>query len=257
MRRTKQVLRTTAATVRNLCLHRRPRSSGEVLQVALQTARAIHRCDEAALRREASRWPALAKYVVDDGASVRVGATKAVQKLLGEALTAPDALASHRRPGAEVSSGARRSEQCGHMTKAMAANVLLRPAQRRWYGLWVPHMRRQWLGRVMPPGDEQEEAAGGQAADARMSDAAESNRALRDHWGPIFAERPIDEDLADELIRRHVHPAEGHSVMPPTTTMIRATLRRQRDTAPGLDGLSYSAWRAGGRDAAEALRRVI
>lgn len=223
----------------------------------MQTARAIHRCDAVALRREARRWPALAKHILDDGETVRVRDAKAVHKLLREAFTTPDALLSHRKPGAESGSGARGNGQGQRMSKATAANILLRPAQRRWFGLWVPHMRRQWLGRVLPPREARGVDAENRVDAERGEEESESRRALCDHWGPIFAERHVDEELADSLIRRHVHPAEGHSIEPPTTTMIRATLRRLRDTAPGLDGLPYSSWRAGGREAAEALRRVI
>lgn len=84
----------------------------------------------------------------------------------------------------------------------------------------------------------------------------DSRCAWRDFWAPVFAARPIDEKAADDPIRRDIRPTGGRDISS-TTTTIRATLRRLRDTAPGLDGLPYSAWRSGGRDAANTLRCTL
>lgn len=221
MRRTRHVLRTEAAGVRNTCLNRKPRSGSEATQLALQAARAIHRCDFQALRREAARWPALATLLDDDGTTIHTSNERAVHKLLGAAITDPDSLAHQRMPGATAGGGARRAPTGGGMTKFAVASVLLRSAPRRWFRLWVPHVRRQWPGHMLPEPDAT--IIGGAPTDdeRRLQRPTDSRRTLPDFWAPVFA--AIDERRADDLIRRHIRPSGGRDIPPPTTmTTIRA-----------------------------------
>lgn len=151
VRRTRQGLRAEAAVVRNECLHKRPRTNGEVTQAALQAARAIHRHDEQALRRETARWPALAQRY-DDWGSLRLRSTDTLHRLPGATIADPASLAPQRRPSAdERRKTQRRPDADGAMTRAAAASVMLRPAAKRWFQLWVPHLRRQWLGQTQDP----------------------------------------------------------------------------------------------------------
>lgn len=118
--------------VRHACLCRRPKADGEVAQVARQAARAIHRGDDDALRREPARWPALASLCDDSPGALRITNRAALHKLLGAAITDPAALTPTRRPGTADGPQRRVTTDSGHrMSKTAASNVLLRPVVRR------------------------------------------------------------------------------------------------------------------------------
>lgn len=115
---------------------------------------------------------------------------------------------------------------------------------RRWHQLWVPHLRRQWIGQILP---EPGATAIGDANDERdANDDASSNirRALQ--RAPNFSASTIDNVEADQLVGSHIMPMGGEPIMPPDTAAVRTALRKVRDTAAGPDGLPYSAWRPGG-----------
>lgn len=147
LRRTRQAIGAEGAAVRNICMQRQPRSNGEITQAGLQAARAAHRGDATAFRRELQRWPALRRTADDSDGSIHINDDDAFHRLIGAAIADPASLTPARRPGQAAASapgpdGAPRRR----------APLLQRPAMRRWMALWLPHLRRQSIAQILPDG---------------------------------------------------------------------------------------------------------
>lgn len=236
VRRTRQILRAEAAVVRHACLSRRPRTEGEVVQQALQVARAVHHRDDGAIQREKERWPALARLFDDTCDPTRPRSSTALHRLLGKAISDLAALTPQQTPTEPRGRPSRNAKRQPRLTKTAQHNVMLRPAVKRWHKLWVPHLRRQWIVQILPePGVT---CTGKDDADHVSQDDGSTTirRALQRYCAPIFRASTIDETAADQLVGAHIRPLGGD----------RAALHKARDTATGPDGLPYSAWRAGG-----------
>lgn len=132
LRRTKQAIRSAAATTRARCLRRRPTTPREYTMLGLQLARALARNDMAMTRKVAQTWPAaLATIETIDGVT-RVTDLAALTKLIGTAIADPTTLAT---PAGGTTTPADRRRNATRYDE--------RSAKRRWVRLWVPHMQRQ------------------------------------------------------------------------------------------------------------------
>ena len=71
---------------------------------------------------------------------------------------------------------------------------------------------------------------------------------LRQHWEPVFsfAHASFDPAAAESFLNEWGGRFDFQDSHLPDSAAIAASLRHARDTAPGPDGLPYSAWRAGG-----------
>lgn len=76
--------------------------------------------------------------------------------------------------------------------------------------------------------------------------------AIRKHWAPVFTAPIGDLAVARRLLAQHAVPWDCEFAAPLAQDFERR-LRRAPNSAPGLDGLGYEAWPAGGALAAETL----
>lgn len=225
--------------------------------MALQVARAVHHDDTTALRREAARWPALARLCSDPTGQPQVRNADELNKLLGKALTSPSTLTAQQRPRPTNGPATGRTARPTPTHGAPARNVMLRPAVRRWHQLWLPHLRRQWIGRILPEPGSTATDANNAGTNASADATTNVRRALQRYWALVFSARQIDESEARRLVDEHIKPIGGEPILPPGNAAVSAALRKARDTAPGPDGLLYSSWRAGGGETATVLRRTL
>jgi endonuclease/exonuclease/phosphatase family metal-dependent hydrolase len=91
---------------------------------------------------------------------------------------------------------------------------------------------------------------------ALLSSAVDMSRALQAHWQGVFDSKPICSDTADLLIGRLAIPKLGLLVLPSPDAVARH-IRSLRDSAPGPDGIPYSAWLAAGALGAQSIYDVI
>lgn len=134
---------------------------------------------------------------------------------------------------------------------------MLRPAVRRWHQLWLPHLRRQWIGQILPEAGSTATDDNDAGTDANADSTTSVRRALQRYWAPVFSAKRIDVSEARRLVDEHIKPVGGAPILPPRNVAVRAALSKARDTAPGPDGLPYSSWRAGGEESATVLRRTL
>ena len=81
--------------------------------------------------------------------------------------------------------------------------------------------------------------------------------ALGDAWAKTFAQdKPIDETLAENVAIRFASKIEIPDFAPPSSAFIGFFLRRAQDSAPGVDGIPYSAWFRSGPDGWRLLHQV-
>lgn len=90
--RTRQAIRSAAATARNAALLHPPRRPHELRQTAVQTIRALHRRDAYTLRRELDRWPAIRPHVHVAGGAIRITDEAKLYDSLGKAALDPVAM---------------------------------------------------------------------------------------------------------------------------------------------------------------------
>ena len=64
---------------------------------------------------------------------------------------------------------------------------------------------------------------------------------LREHWAPVFTKKNTSPRSMEELLA-HVAPAPGDVQWCLPFEEFAEAARRQGDSAPGPDGLPYSAW---------------
>lgn len=91
---------------------------------------------------------------------------------------------------------------------------------------------------------------------ALLTSSADMSRVLRGHWQGVFDEKPICNDTADSLIDHLAAPDLALLVLPPPDAVARY-IRSMRDSAPGPDGIPYSAWKATGVIGAQSIRDVL
>lgn len=120
----------------------------------------------------------------------------------------------------------------------------------KWQRLWVPHMQRQWLGRIVADDALDDDGS------APQDDARDIREALTRHWGPAFTPTVTDSDTTDADIRRYTTPISGINYRPPDAERFRTILRRCKDGPPGPDGIPYSGWRWAGFRAHSLLARL-
>ena len=79
---------------------------------------------------------------------------------------------------------------------------------------------------------------------------------LRDSWAPTFSAKPFDSELASRVLAQYATTWDFSGVSPPCLEYFEAALLNVRPSAPGPDGLPYSAWTAAGRSGAVTLHLV-
>jgi hypothetical protein len=84
----------------------------------------------------------------------------------------------------------------------------------------------------------------------------ESAEALRAHWAPVFKHKAVDVASQDVLLQ-FVPTVDGSAATIPSIDDLVKFLGKRSDSAPGPDGLRYSAWRAAGPVAVESLHSVF
>lgn len=140
-----------------------------------------------------------------------------------------------------------------------------RAAHKRWLQLWVPHLQRQWLARVLDHGDDDDDQAGPRRADdATATDLDEGHaviaptteRILRDYWAPRFRMPRINTRLADAMTRVFIPPVQCSTWRIPRTSDVASALHAARDSAPSPDGIPYTGWRQAGHDGHRVLARL-
>ena len=114
--------------------------------------------------------------------------------------------------------------------------------------LWTPFGKRLALKAVVrDPWDGQARGPPG-----LVSEPAEMNAELARHWGSVFGGAPTSEAVGAPFISTWVR-VPAAQVIPPDHSTYEEVLRCAHDSAPGRDGLCYSAWRAGGSVAIQTL----
>lgn len=151
----------------------------------------------------------------------------ALNGLLGRAVTSPDSFF-----GDEKAAIPRAGRPGGH-----------RHGQRglldRWMKLWVPHLQRQWLAKIIPADDDDDCRNPDSRTDAD-SDAAQPHKTERDsvrtalaqYWGATFRPRPTDREASKQLAAQHVRPLPDQEWTLPTASAFKRLLKRQRDSLP-------------------------
>lgn len=241
LRQTKQAICSAAAATRNRCLRRRPTTPSEYTRRGLQIARALARNDMPRVRSVADSWPAARATLDTTDGTTTIADLPALTKLIGMAIADPTQL-TKRNDGDAVTT-THRPTTTRHGPRS---------AQRRWLRLWVPHMQRQWLARVVLPTDEPDDAT----SNADM-DPNDIRTRLQSYWAGQFQPRHINERLSLAMARTFVHPTDASAWTTPSPAAIRASLRRARDTAPGPDGVPYSDWKNAGPRAHSVLARLL
>eukprot|EP00972_Heterocapsa_arctica_P063704 9401082-Heterocapsa_arctica.AAC.1 len=79
---------------------------------------------------------------------------------------------------------------------------------------------------------------------------------LRDEWSKKFALRNLPRDVPEAFAHRWAQLMDFSTSAPPSVDDFEEYLTRLSDSAPGIDGLPYSAWASAGRDAAITLSGV-
>lgn len=218
-RRTKQVLRTAAAAVRDSEMATTTNSWATARQRALQLMRAVDRNEVRLLRRVLSGWPEAQAVVGERGDDVYVRDDAALRQLLALTLYPP---------GAAPAGGADAPER-----RRKGARRVEEPRTRRWMQLRVPHRQRTWLARVTL-----DEAAGAEGGRQLTPDEA-----LHACWSMRFQPSGIDERLQTAVVRVWTPPMVAEWPLPSATSIGRS-LRRSKKTSPGPDGLPHGIWKA-------------
>lgn len=194
------------------------------------------------VRKVASTWLAVRATITTAEGVTTVHDLPAVTRLIGQAIADPAHLTT--RDGA-MTTGLATRDGADHHHDA-------RNAQRRRMKLWVPHMQRQWLARVVLPTDDPADAT----SHGDM-DPTDIQARLQGYWAGQFQPRRTNERPSFAMARTYIHPADTTAWPTPDPTDIRASFRRARDTAPGADGIMYTGWRHAGCRARVVLARVL
>lgn len=201
-RRTKQAIRSAAASTRNAALAARPKSGLARAQRAIQLARAIHRHDGKAVAGLLRRWPELRDIITAQRGDITVNDGARLQRLISDAIQA----FSTQLNDADTSPG-KASGRTPHRHAQIAA----------WLRLRVPHMRRRWLAGVTPPHD---------ATADHNNATTDPADALATHWRAAFQPAVTNRRLGRALARTFIF-ADPDDMWPlPTSRSIGKALRR-------------------------------
>jgi endonuclease/exonuclease/phosphatase family metal-dependent hydrolase len=95
--------------------------------------------------------------------------------------------------------------------------------------------------------------SGIRGADGFLPASAEgAAQLLRDHWGAVFAGGPTDDEDIERFIA-HIPADMLPAPVMPSLDDVKLMLASKTDSAPGPDGLRYSAWQAAGLLGARCL----
>ena len=79
---------------------------------------------------------------------------------------------------------------------------------------------------------------------------------LCQQWSSTFAEKSVDLSGARDFLKRFATRFDTSSVSPPSKQNLRDFLELVSDSAPGPDGIPYSAWKAAGETGVETLYQI-
>ena len=105
------------------------------------------------------------------------------------------------------------------------------------------------LGKIWSPFGKQLPIHAIKVGDVSVTDDSGKLDALADAWAPTFSHaKPIDEAMAETVAEQLSSKYDIPDYAPPSSAFIGHYLRQVRNSAPGKDGIPYSAWfRAGPR----------
>ena len=111
--------------------------------------------------------------------------------------------------------------------------------------LWLPFSSRMVLTAV-------------QVDDKAINDPEGIGAALSEGWSRTFAVAPsIDTAQAQHYLETHAVPMDFSKCKPPTKAQVAELINKLPDSAPGPDGLPYSAWKAGGAESIDTTYNLI
>lgn len=249
LRRTKQIMRVSAARARDSILARDPAAKLSRRLLALQAVLALHRGEVRTLERTIREWPALEGVMNIDLASQTVviqDETK-LQILLAEAIQEGGTEEEKQDSERQTPTGVRGRNVGKNSRQRKEAQM------RRWAGLWAPHRQRRWLSGVTMDPDEGDEQQQTRVATGEREVA----RALADYWATRFATPVTDDRLARAIARTFVPKLPKQRWPLPTLHDVGTALLVAKPTAVGPDGLPYTAWRFTGREAWTVFHRLL
>jgi len=231
--RHKELIKQAAEETLEQCLNKVVRTVDEKVQVLLQAARAVY-FDKADLVDKVHKsYPELSQYIsIDADGHVALGRADDFKILFADLM--------RQQCEGQVQELEEQRKKSGNKKKTSGERKL-----NRWLKLWCPFDSKLVLSAVQWPD--------GSLAETPQDKA----RALSEFWSPVFAEKAIDETLARQVLSACQPPCncallEG-SVLPGE---VADFLARVKDSGVGPDGIPYSAWEAGGEDAALTLSGV-
>jgi hypothetical protein len=212
-----------------------PSSSAERLHWAMKWCRAVQCPDYASLCKAAAAFPELAQYMEEVGPMVlvRKGAFAAACKFVAKLTVV-------------------RAEEEGKALDASAeqgpAKVLKKQRVDDRIRLWrQSHRRTAFSGIKQQRADGSFSIAESPAASAKL---------VRDYWAPIFGASltvPGDQDLLLGLVPE----VDGSTAVLPSVDEIAQLIAAKTDSAPGPDGLRFSALAAAGSSGVAALHSAL
>ena len=121
--------------------------------------------------------------------------------------------------------------------------------------LWKPRKRVVQLHSVQVT-DEEASEMGWDSSESQGKE--QENQAIRKHWGDIHKEAPRDEDAQFSMLSHLVGkgaivPWNWENAVEPGEEDIGRFLKFKRDSAPGKDGIPFSAYKYGGKMCKEVL----
>ena len=120
---------------------------------------------------------------------------------------------------------------------------------RRMMSLYWPSYKRMKLSGIR------------QADGATYCSPQEVQQALKDYWGPVYADKPFDADLSNKFLKsycdRNRHLFNFSNLELPEVNDFDLTISKLRDSACGPDGIPYSAYKACRPLAAEVFANSV
>jgi endonuclease/exonuclease/phosphatase family metal-dependent hydrolase len=90
-----------------------------------------------------------------------------------------------------------------------------------------------------------------------LTSLPDMSKALHRHWQGVFDEKPIDDEAAEALVANLRLPTLEALTIPDVDDINRYITTVLKDSAPGPDGIPYSAWQATGIIGATSIRAVL
>jgi hypothetical protein len=229
--RTKDLLRNAGKRTLKDAMNKSPDTPEQRLQLILQLARAISTQDVRLASRVLDSLPSL-RDAVEVSADAQVTVVdhltldRISTEIATEALTHEKDLALDRRKPKQPRAG-----------RAAALARLLK--------LWTPFARKAINVAIVKED--------GSIANTPDEQAA----ALADYWGGVFCEKFTDPDATHAFLSEFGAKFPTETLRLPEVGDIEEFTKRARHSAPGPDGIPYSAWRATGRTGATVLHRTL